>query len=462
MKKNKTLFTFIIGFAILIKIVALFNNPVLGGDGPWAMSQVFSYVNGFTDRSVFAHDFLGKIFTVHFVDFLQSRWFKVFEISTYSFIGYQFLIIICSFSLWLYIIKNHFKESILIYFLMFGYFISPYLYGFRPENFVILVQLCFLAVLFSTIRNSVKLVVISFLCVLTGLIHHVGGLITVVISIYYFVFVLKDYKTFSLFTVLCILISALVTRGEIINYLLLATKYKSEVGNHLTGIDFKHFFKYLIYAGPIPIIILFIFRKIFSKSDWVFVMIFIIILSILGRSYYIVYIYVSLLFLLILRNKLNVIRFSKIDKPLVYLGIAYSFLFLFTAPLVLNLMSSAPNSNWRKLISQIKNEKISWNASTKYYVPSQLSLEVVDQSNARLIYPFMLHNDGIQDVKSKVFYIYKKEQLRWIKKNFNTSNKTIDIQELIPETEGHYMISSLYKLKKIRSTPFGLWKISYN
>lgn len=461
MIKKSTYLLISIVFIIVIKIIYFINNPLFSVDGPWAMSQTFSYIIGLKDKSVFAHEFLGNAFTVDFVVFLQSIWFKIFDLGTYSYIGYHFFIICCSFCAWIYLAKKHFKDTILVYFLMFGYFISTYLYGFRPENFVVLIQLFFLIVLFSTISRPFKLLLLSFLCLLTGLIHHVGGFITVILSIYYFVFVTKKYNHFFLFIIYGIVLAFIFTKGELVNYLLLPTKFNSEVNNHFSNIDFKLFIKYFIYSGPIPIVILYVFRKLISKTDWIFILLFILLLSFLGRSYYVVYIYVVLLFYLIHRNKTEADYFSKFEKSLILSSLMYSLLLLFIVPLILNALSNNSNMAWRKVISEVKQEKMNWDTSKKYFVPSQLSLEVVDQSNTRLLYPFMKQNDGIQDTKNKIFYIYNKDQIKWIEKNFNTKNKKMYIEEMLPENPGHLIISSLYKFKKLRSSPFGLWKIYY-
>lgn len=455
----------IIILILFIKYICFLTYPFLGVDGPWAISSAYSYINGEEDKSVFAHDFLGNIFTVHLIDFFYSIWFKIFSLNTYSFILLGFTIILITIILWGYLATKLKEFNYLIYFLMFGYIVSPYVYGFRPENQVILIISIIILLIIEKININIRIILLSAFCVLCGLIHHIGGLICLLIIIYYLLFEEKNYISFIKFTFFGLIFSFLFTRGEIFNYLLLPFKFKSEVSNHLSNIDFYLILKYFIYSGPIPIVILFLFRKSLFLKDVIFLIVITFLLSILGRSYYVAYIYVVILFLISIRkyNFKSIVdaKNTKINNLLITSSILYTFTFLFLIPVSLIFLSPSTNTTWRTIINSMENEKIIWTGDNKYFVPAQLTLEVANKSNARLLYPFMHRNDGIQKIENKVFYINKKEQIKWIEKNFYTKNKKMIIEEIVKKEHGNIMISSIYKFKIKRTEPIGLWKVYY-
>lgn len=454
----------IIGFVLIIKYISFLVYPYLGVDGPWSLSSVYSYINGVKDRSVFAHDFLDNVFTVHIIDFFYTIWFKIFGLNTYSFISFGFVVILFTIILWGYIATKLKEYNFLFYLLMFAYVVSPYVYGFRPENLIILTISGAIFLLVININQNLKALLISILCVFSGLIHHIGGLICLIIFGYYYLIENKNYFNFIKFTVFGILFSFILTNGEIFNYLLLPFKFKSEVDNHLSSLNFYNVIKYFIYSGPIPVLIIFLFRKALFRKDIIFLIFLTLLFSFLGRSYYVSYIYVVILFLLVIRKTHfnNFVKPSKIKINSIFTLITlYSFIFLFLIPVFLIFSSPSTNKTWRTIISSMKNEKSSWEVDKKYFVPAQLTLEVASEQNARLLYPFMLRNEGIQNTENIVIYINKKEQLKWIEKNFLTKNKKMIIEEVVKKQNGNIMISSIYKFKIKRTEPIGLWKISF-
>ncbi len=64
--KNIKTARILITFVLILKYIIFLISPVLGSDGPWSLSPTYSYINGLKDQSVFAHEFLGKVFTFHF------------------------------------------------------------------------------------------------------------------------------------------------------------------------------------------------------------------------------------------------------------------------------------------------------------------------------------------------------------------------------------------------------------
>jgi hypothetical protein len=448
---------------LILKYIKIVLYPWVGCDGPWSLSPAFSYVDGIEDSSVFAHDFLGKIFTVHFVDFFYFIWFKLFGISTFSFVNLQFVIIISTLLVWDYLSKRTQTHNTVLYLLMLGYVISPYVFGFRLENFTILVISLSILGINLQINQNLKLLMIAFFCVFSGLIHPIGGLIHSVLLAYYFVFIHTKKIDFYKFVGFSLLLSVVLTKGEIINYLLLPTKVKSEVGNHLSGFDFGLLLKYLIYSGPIPIFILFLYRKIFIKREWIFTGCMILILSFLGRSYYWSYLYVVLIFVITISNQKSKITIldSRINTLISLPIVLYSLFFLVFIPFFLVIISPDSNKVWRAIISKSALEKLTWNKNIKYFTPTDICLELVSEKNTRLLYPYMHKNDGIQNVKNTFFYITSWEQLKWIRHNFDTKNTKICIQELVKEHQGQIVISSLYKFKTVRQPSFGLWKVNF-
>jgi hypothetical protein len=464
-KLDTSIYILIIGFIVLLKFISYVVYPYVGGDGVWAMSQAFSYYNGLTDSSIFAHEYLGNIFTIHLLDFFYSIWFKLFGVTTFSFISLEFCIIILTIALWAYYAFKVEKLRNLFYLLILGYIVSNYTYVFRPENFCILIISIAIALQLIDLNKNLKIFLFALLCVFCGLIHHIGGLFFLILMLYYFFGKEKKYLDFLKFCFFGIVISLILTKGEIFNYLLLPTKYKSEVNNHLSGIHFNLFFKFLVYSGPIIALVLYLYRKLFTKIDFLFIFSVIILLCFFGRSYYMPYLYTLLLFLAVLNYKsTNNLAFSKHNTFSIILttsSILYSFFILFFIPFLLIFCTPKTSSTWKEVAKTMKEEKTYWKENNKYFVPTELSLDVYDNKQSRLLYNFMSQNDGIQDVSNKVFYITNKDQLKWITKNFETTSKKCKVVDLVEETEGHIVVSSIYKFKIKRQHNIGLWKVEF-
>jgi hypothetical protein len=252
----------------------------------------------------------------------------------------------------------------------------------------------------------------------------------------------------------------LLTNGEILNYLVLPLKFKSEVGNHLNGFDLMNILKYIMYSGPIPFVLLFVIKKSLIKHEIALLILVTLLLSFFGRSYYVVYFYVVILFIIVNKNeiiRINNKSFTSLMQPSIF----YSLLILILIPCVLILIAPKTNTNWRNVIEKIALEKSKWQDDIKYFVPAQLTLEVADMPNARLLYSFMIHNDGIQRVEDRVFYITSKDQIQIIKKSFHIKDKKLILIELIPESEGHIIMTSLLKKQIKKADKSGLWKVKF-
>ena len=275
----------------------------------------------------------------------------------------------------------------------------------------------------------------------------------------------KNYLDFFKFGLLGISFAFLFTGGQLINYILLPLKIKSEVDNHLSAIDFSMLIKYFIYSGPIPIIVFILSRRIYTKTAIVFLVLMLILLSFLGRSYYIVYIFGVLLFMIVTSKTIVPGSNTTSDffgRFIIMPLLLYSLLLLSFLPIVLVNIGTDTNAAWRKVIKTMENEKKTWNTNNYYFVPSQLTLEVANEPNSRLLYPYMRLNDGVKETTNAVFYIVQKEELDWVNRNFKTKNKKIVIKEIVPETKGHIIISSLYKFKIKRQSSIGLWRVSFS
>lgn len=452
----------VIAFILLIRYFTFLVYPLICADGPWWMSPTFSYMIGLKDRNAFAYDCFGSVYTVHFVDFIYACWFKIFELNTYSFISLEFFIIILIVFVWINIAKT-IGNKFLIYLLIIGFCLSTCTYNFRPENGVVLMISLVVLVIIKPINENLKLIFIASLCVVSGIFHHIGGFFCVLVSLYYFIFITKNFMNVLKFSVYGICTAFLFTNGEIINYLLLPLHYKTEIDNHLYQFDFFKVTKFLIYSSPIPALVIYLYRKNFTKSNIYFLIFSIFLFSSIARSYYVIYLFPIVLFLIAInKNQTQLFAMTDIEKIILKLSVIYSALFLFLIPIVLIFLSPKTNETFRNIISTVERDKINWKKENNYFVPAELALEVVNKPNARLIFPCMEQYNGIQDVNNKSFYIYTKKQLKWIFKDFNTKNKKMKIEELVPESKGEIAISTIYKFKIKRQPPIGLWKVTFN
>lgn len=457
-KKNILYLTFII---FIIRIVTLLICPYLPTDAAMAMSPSFSYYLGIKDSSVFAHEYLGDAFKIHIIDYFYFVWFKIFGLNTYSFIIHGILIIFATILVWIFIAKKIKNNSLILYILLFAYVSSPWIYNFRPENLVILIISLLLLLFLLKLNQIYELILSSLLCILAGLVHHIGGLIAVIICTYYF---LEFRKTIYLlkFVVVGIVFSYVITIGEIFNYILLPLKFKSEVGNHLASFNVVNILRYFISSAPIVFILFYSIKNLFSKKDFIFLFFCILLLLFSGRTYYGVYVFPFMILMLIKNEKIILNIETKWNRFILKSSLIYTFCVLFLLQISLRLIDFQLIDNWNAISKAIVKEKENWNNDEiRYYVPQELITQVVNNKNARMYYFFMLKNDGFQNTENKVFYITDKNEIEWIDRAFNTKNKKIKIEELVKESNGFIRPISIVKFKIIRISKIGLWKITY-
>ncbi len=468
-----TLFSFrnsiLISILIIgIRITMYLIYPFTSTDGPWAISATFSFMNGNPDYNIFAYPFLQDSFSVNLVDFLFSIWFKIFNVTTLSFIFLGFFSVILTVLIWFFIqskINDH-SSKLTITILSISYLLSPYIYGFRPEDFTILaISLMMLSLLFIQ-RIYLKFLSAITMAVLAGLIHHIGGLFALLFLIYYMTGRKFNAKIYFQSIIMGLAITFLLSNGQIAEYLLFPTKLTSETGNHFTDIDPKIIVKFFIYGAPVPFVLFFLFS---FKKNLRLLLLFLsafLLFLIMGRSYYLPYIFPLFLCAIIFSKTSlmleNVFEKNKFLKWITSLLILYSFVFFLLIPFILCLKSYDTGKYWREILTAVDLEEKTWKkGNTRYYLPSQLSMEVIENPNARLLYSFMRHNEGIQPSDQNLFYTFRSPHKEWVLKNFDVQDKKMIVKEILPPHRGEIIISSLYKFKEIRNDSIGFWAIYF-
>lgn len=454
-------------FILGIRLFMYLTFPFVSTDGPWALSSVFSFMNGMPSYSFFAYEFLGSSFPVNSIDFLFSLWFSAFGISTTSFILLGFSAVILTIFLWLLIqkkISNPFLKKI-VFTLVICYLLSPYTYGFRQETFTILLISIMFTSLIAINNTYIKFSFAVISAILAGLIHHIGGLFSIIFLTYYLIESKATFKHYIFLFISGALATAALSAGHIFEYLLLPTKIPSEVGNHFSSLHPELIIKYFILGAPVPFMICTILPIKNNKLAWFYLTLVLILFLVMGRSYYMPYIFTVILCQTIVDNIKQTNTTSNkpqiLSKSLISLSIFYSFVAFLFLPFIFKIQSKTTGAHWEKILAAINLEEKDWNSDYKYYIPSQLSMEVIDNSRSRLLYSFIRHNEGIQEVNQKKFYIYKQSQKQWILENFNTKEQKMIFKELIPAFKGEIILSSINHFRAIRSDSIGLWSIVF-
>lgn len=463
---NKKAILTTVVLTLIIRTIISHILPQVGTDGPWALSPVFSYIIGEPDYSLLAHEFMQDAFSANLTDYLISRWFVYFNLSTYSFIWLHIVLISATLIIW-----HHFSSynANAVYLLMFSFAFSPYTFGFRPENYTILfLSLEILAL--SIVTNQIYKITLALVFGITaGLFHHIGGVFALVVLAIYWWNERPRLSITFLTLIVGLILTMLLSNGEIIEYIKMPLLAKSEVDNHFNNPKLNLGAKYAVFGSPIIFLIL----LLQVRNSVINSIIYAVVLTLLvfaGRSYYWPYLHIVALSIIVLtrveKNKTSELAiFPPLGSKFRYAittGILYSSAAYLLIPFVLTLSSYNTSAKWREILTRIDIDERAWKASEyKYFLPSQLCLEVADNKLARLLYPFMHLNDGIQSTQDKVFYVYTKKQLEWIKKNFDTTSRSQVIEKIVEPEEGEIRISSLYRFKVVRNDSIGLWRVSY-
>jgi hypothetical protein len=439
-------------------------RPELSMDGPWVLSMIFSYMNGKGDYSLFAHEFSGAMFSTNLVDFVFSLWFRMTGVNTWGLISAGLLAILLTIIIWRSLLREMSGGKVWPMSMVLIYALSPYIYMFRPECFTILFGSIMVMCLRRMSIQALKWPIAVSLTVFAGLIHPMGGIFCGLVIAYTLLEGRYKWRAYLMVAGWCILLPLAMTAGHIFQYMQEYLGRSADVESHFSGPQLDLLVKYFIKGSPVLFLLLpFIFFNtgVYGRLS---LSVAIIVLLLGGRSYYYPYLHFTAFSVLVFgiqRRENGVPELPGSYRLLLKLGISYSIAAFLVVPFALTLMNHQSNLQWKNILASIDREEASWEKTegTRYYMFPEIGMETYDNINSRSMYKDIFRDYGVQDARGRVFYIYKKSQLKYIENSFDTKGMRWDVSEILPPKQGGLRPSSLYRLRPIYHEPTGLWKV---
>jgi len=457
---RQRLFLYLSFGIILCRTMLALAYPRLSSDGPWALSPVFSYMIGKGDYSLFGGEFLGPVLKSNTIDFIFSGWFRVFGINTWSFILLGSTTLLATVSIWHILLRRQIEGNGWMALIPLSYALSGYVYMYRAECFCILPLSLMLLCLKRLDNEVLRWVSAAGMAVLAGLNHPLGGVFGCIVLGYFLLQGRYGPRYYLMAAGISIGMALLLSGGHLIGYLESYMARPADAESHFSGVDLSLIWKYFILGSPFIILMLpmvFVRCGIFGRLT---LGIALMVLLISSRSYYFPYLHVVVLATALFEKPAST-NLIKPYETLLRLSLAYSWIAFLLIPIAECTLSYREQSHWWKVLAGIDQEEKTWrqDSTRRYYVPSQLSMEVYDNEKARLLYNWMYKDFGIQDARSRVFYIYSKRQREWIDTNFRSDGARWETSEIVPPERGSLKPSSFYRLKPVYDDSIGLWRV---
>ena len=125
-QRNKEFYFLLLAFLLLtIKYGLQYVSPFTNTDGPWTLSSAISFLNGNYNASIFSHDYMGEVFTVHVFQVICAPFFYFFGLSTNSLFAFILVLI--------------FSKSLgdqLVYYLSFYHTNSSYFFALSNNDII--------------------------------------------------------------------------------------------------------------------------------------------------------------------------------------------------------------------------------------------------------------------------------------------------------------------------------------
>lgn len=450
-KKFKILSLLVVSIILLAyKYCLQLKVPITNTDGPWSLSSMVSFMKGDFNSSVFSHDYLGEVFTVHFFQWICSPFFLVFGLSVSNFFLFNIILIGVATIVSLYAIKMY-KSPFPIYVVFLPLLLlNPYLYSFRPEILGVIIGLL-LIVVNVNLYGKVKYISFGVLLSMSLLIHpaaFIGNGLLVLVILFSCDLVIKNYILMVVFFVISLI---LLSEGNFVEFFSEIYLNSNELSNH--SFNYMLFLKYGKYNAVLIFVFYVFFR--YNKYKFLYLVFSSLIISLVGRSYYFSYLIPIILYLLLM----DPIKIKRYETYLLFVLILFNLGITHVLPTYIHLENNAYGQTMKEVLNKT-NSYIS-NKNEIVWVPSQLGMEAMNYDNSRMYFHFYeimsLKKIDLND-EGKLL-LYKKKDLNSILKNLAHSKEEIEIVNLIAPVKGKYTISS--GLRK-RTDSIGLWEISLN
>lgn len=451
---------FLLGTLFTWKFLLFISLPFVNTDGPWTLSKTFSFLNGYKDRSLFAHDYAGDIFKVSVFEYINAPFFLIYPENTYSIIFHNFLLILSCLALLFLIFWKKNKEPFLFFLSSVTLLTSTYTYGMRSEIYAMPWLLAIITLTNKEYQSKIhfKLIIIATLAAISSLLHPAAAIAATLIILYWLV---EKNAPLPLYIILLLsgsILLFILSKGNLLSYIHLYA-YSNELENH--SLKLTLFPKYLIFSlGILPLATIAIkARPLFNT---IFFISFIITFMSLGRSYYFQYLF-PFLIIMIQQNIQNIHPLNILDKyyhkTLILISITFASVFTHLYPTVALLENPTYASAFREILKKVNHVQNKLDGREKIWVPSQLGMEVIQKENSRLFFPFyptMAEKKIILQGNDVMLFYSQKDMEELLPKIVGNQITELETKQLLPKTKGIIRIGDFFKS---RSDSIGLWEV---
>lgn len=464
--KHKTLILILLpGILILWKLLLFLDLPYPNFDGVWSLSPTFSILSGNYLMSTFAHDFWSPFQFTPAYGYLSAIFFLILHPLSriYSIFIYDIILIIIAIILSNAYLERKEVKSFRVKLIMFISFLTTTdIYNQRNELININLLLIILILLdINTHLSVLRIFFISLLTAIVGLNHPVGGIFAV--GLFTCIAFKKrlnmgfyiKYYLLSVFFIAIIYIPLIMVNFDqwYINFV---GVYLSSSGADYHSVSYSMMFKYFIISPFtfFPYTFLLFSGRYESKKillELGFLLIVLFFISLFGRYYYFLYIYVFILW-----RASNWTYSRNINYKLILGFFLISPLLTHYIPTISQALNREYVINFRNVLNYVNTQ----NYFSKYdhvHVSIPISMPLIEYSNSRLIGQIP-PNTKSHFRENDIALIVNYDALKSFKHKFELENSDFDIKLIFNSVEEKFPIYFRSKFED-KHVDMGLWEV---
>jgi hypothetical protein len=457
-KRDNFLLLLLISFFIIWKLALMLDFRYAGnGDGPWWLSQTYSWLRGNFFEAPFGFSHISPFLNPYMYAVITTPFFALKIPQEISLQIYCAIWQIVALFLAYRILKSHRANPSSMIIILMSIVTVPYYYSLREE--VPIITLLLLVVYILEQRHLAKkkspFILIAFLSAFIGIIHPVGGVFSVTLVVLFLFthsYKLSDYLKYFVFLFFFIL----VMYGPIIFVDFNSWRnsfFNSSVRNEhrfklLTFIKFVSINPFLFF--PYISVVLFTAKNVrILVREVIYFFFVVVIIAIFGKSYYFPYLIVFFVWRL---TELPSIKFPN------FVVIACIFIF----PILSHYLPTFQQLENRAYVNQANLnlstvDSYSSTAETNYvWVPPYIGMPIIDKEGSRAHHSCSLQSEILLNA-GDIILVDTLDGLNCLLDRYiaNPSSELV-VTEIYPEVPGLLSISSLFQ---DRSDGVGLWEI---
>lgn len=440
------------------KFILYLDFPIPGnGDGPWFLSQTYSWMRGDFFQASFGFAHIDPYLNPYMYAVITVPFFSLNLPPEYSLQIYILIWQILSLIL-VYRILHHagYTSGLSVSFVFISIISTPFFYLLRNEAPCITLALLLVWILRKSAQVDLKhLISISLLSTVIGLIHPVGGVFAVAITTAFFS--IQGYKLSNYGKYLALVgCFILLLYGPVVfrnfpawwNSFYNPTVRAEHSPKIITAL--KYFSQNPFLFAPY-LMVLFANRRTWKTilKELLLISIFVAILALFGKSYYFPYLIVFIVW-----------RLSDYAPP----TITKSFLFLvvMTFPILSHFLPTIQQIENREYVYLARQNLVAVQSyapvaeTHKLWVPPYFGMMVIDQPESRAHHSCSLQQKITLQPGDVILYDQPAAKECLISRFLTNPPETLKITTIHEEVKGLVTISSLFRS---RSNPIGLWEI---